>query len=123
MKTTTRTYHMPHFAHIWDYAETPSAWPKYSKCPNRPEGYPWWCHCSGRYGSAGWGFDTIEEALDYAKDQYQQQVVRAMAKLHPGDEHSVTDFRANISGPGGKLPEAVVWTMVTDKPWPWSWAR
>jgi hypothetical protein len=46
-------------------------------------------YCSGRYGSAGWEFDTAKKAVEYVNEQYANQ----------RPEH-VKDFRAEVRSNG-----------------------
>jgi hypothetical protein len=46
-------------------------------------------HCSGRYGSCGWEFDTHAQAAEYINEQYTNQ----------RPEH-VSDFRAELRSNG-----------------------
>lgn len=58
-------------------------------------GRKWMTHCTSRYFSGGFDFDTFRQAVAYARQ------IREVAKKD--DARGLSDFHAYIVGPGGKI--------------------
>ena len=89
----------------------------HNPCPNKPEGYKWWAHNSGRFGSCGFGFDTFAEALAYCRQGWQRALKDTKARRHIGDEHSTSEFRCSLEGPYGEFDCTEVYRLVTGRDW------
>ena len=59
---------------------------------------PWLCHVRTRFFSGGFRFDSFEQALGYARQQWEhneENVVR-----YPSYDGIRADFRAKVEGEG-----------------------
>ncbi len=59
----------------------------------------WNCHVRTRFMSCGWDFTSYEEAMGYAKDQWNH--VCKEIKRFPSYQGQDSDYRATVVGPDG----------------------
>lgn len=60
---------------------------------------PWSCYVHTRFSSCGWDFVSYEQAIAYAKDQFNFVLIDC--KRFPEYQGQLADYRAEIKGPDG----------------------